>query len=75
MAMTATGEFSAPFRTTHGWHILQVDDRREQDMSEEARRDMALQILHQRRFDEELEKWLKEIRDDAFVEIRLNTRS
>lgn len=75
MAMTATGEFSAPFRTTHGWHILQVDDRREQDMSEEARRDMALQILHQRRFEEELEKWLKEIRDDAFVEIRLNTRS
>ncbi|MCZ6618478.1 MAG: peptidylprolyl isomerase [Gammaproteobacteria bacterium] len=71
MAMTATGEFSAPFRTTHGWHLLQVQERREQDMSEEARRNMALQILHKRRFDEELQKWLKEIRDDAFVEIRL----
>ena len=32
---------------------------------------MALQILHQRRFDEELQAWLKEIRDEAFVEVRL----
>ncbi|MCZ6852799.1 MAG: peptidylprolyl isomerase [Gammaproteobacteria bacterium] len=71
MAMTAIGEFSAPFRSTHGWHILQIRDRREQDMSDEARRNMALQILHKRRFEEELQAWLKEIRDDAFVDIRL----
>ena len=41
------------------------------DMGEEARRNMAVQILHQRRFEEELQKWLKEIRDEAFVEVRL----
>ena len=52
-------------------HVLEVLDRREQDMSEEARKDMALQILHGRRFEEELEKWLKELRDEAFVDIRL----
>ena len=46
-------------------------ERREQDMSDEARKDMALQILHGRRFEEELEKWLKELRDEAFVDIRL----
>ena len=40
-------------------------------MSEETRKDMALQILHGRRFEEELEKWLKELRDEAFVDLRL----
>jgi peptidyl-prolyl cis-trans isomerase SurA len=71
MAATATGEISKPFESQYGWHILQVQDRREQDMSDEARRNMALQILHGRRFEEELEKWIKELRDEAFVEIRI----
>jgi peptidyl-prolyl cis-trans isomerase SurA len=71
MAATGEGEISQPFSTQYGWHVLQVIDRREQDMSEEARRNMALQILHQRRFDEELQEWQKELRDEAFVELRL----
>ena len=54
----------------HGVHQF-YQDRREQDMSEETRKDMALQILHGRRFEEELEKWLKELRDEAFVDLRL----
>ena len=71
LADTATGEVSPPFRSTYGWHILQVQERREQDMSDETRKDMALQILHTRRFEEETEKWLKELRDEAFVEVRI----
>jgi peptidyl-prolyl cis-trans isomerase SurA len=71
MNATATGTMSPPFRSQYGWHILEVLERREQDMSDEARREMALQILHGRRFEEELEKWLQELRDEAFVEIRL----
>lgn len=71
MAQTATGAISPPFQTQYGWHILEVQDRREQDMSDEARRNMAVQILHGRRFEEELEKWVKELRDEAFVEVRL----
>lgn len=71
LAATPTGERSAPFRSQYGWHVLEVLDRREQDMSTETRRRMALQILHQRRFDEELQEWQKELRDEAFVEIRL----
>ena len=70
MAETATGATSEPFESDYGWHILEVLDRREQDMSDEARKDMALQILHGRRFEEELEKWLKELRDEAFVDLR-----
>lgn len=50
---------------------MQVLDRREQDMSDEARKNMAVEILHKRRFEEEQEEWLKEIRDEAFVELRL----
>jgi peptidyl-prolyl cis-trans isomerase SurA len=71
IAATPTGELSAPFRSQYGWHVLEVLDRREQDMSQEARRNMALQILHSRRFDEELQKWQKELRDEAYVEVRL----
>ena len=71
MNATAAGELSPPFESRYGWHVLEVQDRRTHDMGEEARRNMALQILHQRRFDEELQAWLKEIRDEAFVEIRM----
>jgi len=72
MAATATGATSPPFESQYGWHILEVQERREQDMSQEARHNMAMQILHGRRFEEELEKWVKELRDEAFVEVRLN---
>jgi peptidyl-prolyl cis-trans isomerase SurA len=71
MAATETGGISEPFETQYGWHVIEVLERREQDMSEEARRNMAMQILHQRRFDEELQEWQKELRDEAFVEVRL----
>jgi peptidyl-prolyl cis-trans isomerase SurA len=40
-------------------------------MSEDARRNMAVDLLHRRRFEEERQEWLKEIRDEAFVEMRL----
>ncbi len=71
MDATPTGELSEPFASTYGWHVIEVLDRRTEDMGEETRRNMAVQILHQRRFEEELQKWLKEIRDEAFVEVRL----
>ena len=65
-------EISDVFRSQFGWHILEVLGRREEDMSEESLDDMALQILHNRRYDEKLEEWLKQIRDEAYVQIRLN---
>ncbi len=65
------GEVSKPFKTSFGWHIAEILERRTQDMSEKARKNMAVQVLHSRRFDEELQVWLKEIRDEAYVELRL----
>lgn len=71
MTNTPKGEMSEPFQTQYGWHVLEVLDHREADMSEEARENMAMEILHRRRFEEEQQEWLKELRDEAFVEIRL----
>jgi peptidyl-prolyl cis-trans isomerase SurA len=71
MDTTAIDEFSEPFESKFGWHILLVEGRREEDMSEDARRNMAVDLLHRRRFEEERQEWLKEIRDEAFVEMRL----
>ena len=72
MAGTAVGELSPPFRSEFGWHILEVQGRRQQDASEEARRDYAVRVLHAQRFEERLQEWLTEIRDEAFVEDRLS---
>ena len=65
------GEVGEPFQSPHGWHIVQVQDRRDQDMSDAARRNMAMTVLHNRRFEEELQEWLQEIRDEAHVELRI----
>ncbi len=64
-------EVSEPFESQHGWHVVEVLDRRDRDMSDEARRSMAMQVLHSRRFEEELQEWLQEIRDEAYVELRV----
>jgi len=68
---TPVEKLSEPFHTNFGWHVLQVMDRRQHDMSEDARRNLAIRVLHNRRYEEELQEWLKEIRDEAFVEIRV----
>ena len=63
-------EISAPFLSQFGWHILQVTERRKQDFSDEIKRNRAQNVLRQRKFEEELQVWLQEIRDEAFVEIK-----
>ena len=71
MQSIPTSQLSDPFRTGFGWHILRVEQLRRADMSEEYRRMRARQALHQRRFAEELELWLAELRQEAYVDIRL----
>ncbi len=62
---------SAPFRSEFGWHILQVMERRQQDMNDEIMRKQAQMILRKRQFQDELPRWLKELRDKAYVQIKL----
>ncbi|OUS28542.1 molecular chaperone SurA [Gammaproteobacteria bacterium 45_16_T64] len=71
MASIEPNTVSEVFRTQYGWHILEVLGRRNQDMSEEFRQNRARQVLHRRKFDEELTTWLRELRQNAYVEIRL----
>lgn len=70
MAATPVGEISNPVRSQFGWHILEVMDRREQDMTEQATRNQAMNYLHDRKYQEELDAWLRQIRDEAFVDIK-----
>ena len=72
MNLTGVDELSEPFESSFGWHILEVQGRRQQDISEEARRNYAAQMLLEKRFSERLDEWLTEIRDEAFVERRAN---
>ncbi len=69
-ANTEVGEISDPVRTQFGWHILQVTDRREHDMTDQASRAKATDYLHNRKYQEELDAWLRQIRDEAFVDIK-----
>lgn len=71
MARTAIGELSQPFLSQFGWHVLQVLDRRFSDSTLEQREQQALNLLHNRKYEEELQLWLRELRDEAYVEIKL----
>tara|TARA_R100000900_G_scaffold127863_3_gene103403 strand:- start:272690 stop:273952 length:1263 start_codon:yes stop_codon:yes gene_type:complete len=67
---TPVGELSEPVRSQFGWHLLEVLERREQDMSQQAMKNRAMEVLHQRKYEEELDAWLRKLRDEAFVDIK-----
>lgn len=70
MQNTAVGQVTQPFQTQFGWHILQVTDTRQQDMTKEYQQRMARQTLGERQFDAELDGWLRELRASTYVEIK-----
>lgn len=71
MNATDLNAVSEPFKTQFGWHILKITGRRDQDFSAEIRHNQAAAFLRQRKFEEELPIWLQELRDEAYVEIKL----
>lgn len=71
MKNTPINGISRPFKSQFGWHILQVLERRKEDMSDKMKRNQAANVLRARRFDEEFQLWLTQIREEAYVEIKL----
>lgn len=65
------GQLSEPFKSQFGWHIVEVIDRRNEDMTTEAIRLKARELLTSRRMEDETQVWLQELRDDAFIEIKI----
>ncbi len=67
----ALNKVSEPFQSQFGWHILEVLERRTQDDTDQYRRNIARQQLFERKVSEEEELWLRQLRDEAYVEIRV----
>ncbi|MBI3562099.1 MAG: peptidylprolyl isomerase [Gammaproteobacteria bacterium] len=71
MAKLKPGEISEPFQSRYGWHIVQVMSRRTYDDTKEYQRNQARQLIMQRKTAEETESWIRRLRAEAYVDIRL----
>ena len=70
---TAIGETSEPIKSSFGWHIIEVLDRRNEDVSSEEQKNRAYQIIYKRKFEQELQSTLVELRAEAYVDIKLES--
>ena len=64
------GVSSQPFQSQFGWHILQVSERREKDLSQDRAAQQARMAIAETKYEDELNNWLQELRDNAFVDIK-----
>lgn len=71
MSDLSPGEISDPVRSQFGFHLIEVEERRRRNVNQQEQREQARQAIFQRRANEELNTWQREIRSQAFVDIRL----
>lgn len=69
------GEISQPIKTRFGYHIIEVEERRQQDVTNSSQRDKVRKTLFQRKLNDELEAWQQQIRAEAYVDNRLDEKS
>ena len=70
---TSIGDTSEPLKSSYGWHIIEVLDRRNEDVSSEEQKNRAYQIIYKRKFEQELQSTLVELRAEAYVDIKLES--
>ena len=68
------GEVSPVVQSPFGMHLIQVQERREKDVSEERQRALARQAIRERKLDEAYQDWLRQLRDRTYVENRLEEK-
>lgn len=69
MKNTETGDYSTPFRSQFGWHILKIDNKRQRDITEQKRADTAREILFNRMATQAEEDWVQELKAGAYIHI------
>ncbi len=74
MTKLKIGEVSPAVRSPFGWHLIVVEERRTQDVTAERQREQARQALRQRKSEEAFQDWLRQLRDRAYVEIKVDER-
>jgi len=67
---TNIGAISKPFKTRYGWHLLQVTDRRMHEDTDNFKRGIVIKLIRSRKQREQLQLWLRKLRDESYVEYR-----
>jgi peptidyl-prolyl cis-trans isomerase SurA len=70
MNALANNEMSEVFKSRFGWHLIMLHDRREQNMADEYKRSKAREQIHSRKMAEEVDNWVRQLRDSSYVEYR-----
>lgn len=74
MAKLKIGEMSGPVRTPFGWHLILVEERRTQDVTEVRKREVARQAIRARKADEQFGEFMRQVRDKAYVEYKIDDK-
>ncbi|OCG30290.1 peptidylprolyl isomerase SurA [Gilliamella sp. Choc4-2] len=64
------GQISEPVKSAYGWHLIQLIDTRKVDRTELAKQEQAYRLIFNRKFAEEAQVWIKELKDDAYIKIK-----